>query len=725
MTLRSHHHVLALCTLVVTAGFVACGTSAAVATPTPTSGFDAAVPPNDAGPLDSTTPAIDAGADAAPPQSPEMRALVEIEDQRLVGDARLLAYMRSTDPGLQRRAIEVAGRNVDPAALADILARVVDGATPELRATAVWATYDFDKAAVRTALLSRLPSESNSKVIAQIFYVLSKVATAGIVPVIESTLARDSSPEVLRAICFAIPRMIDAAAIAPTEVVSEAAFAKFWNALSDTTLTADIRNQAAKTVRYLVNGGARASLMTPVRADQLTNRYSDFRDEEVRLHLASKLRNLGTPASLVTMRAVFTSDPAPGVRAGMAYKFTEEQLKAPEVLRDFITVITGTNIEAAINAMRMLGYYPPADMTTHKPALIAAYEASSSAWYKAELLTMLHWADPTGAERREDFAFTGTQDVLQASAMRLVAAREDGSRYGAILYETANDTSLPRMIAAHEAIGRLIPASVLNVAEAKTTLRASLASGKEARIRAAIDAAGAREWDDLMPEMIASCTGQPYYMRVSVLKLAEKFKRPADLAWVDSFIEADEPWVGRAAAAAHLAIKGDDVSARVRKSLKVRVATPTDAEIAIAQNAKIEFTTTRGTYIMTPLPYAPVAVRRLYESVQKGEYNGLRVYRHEPGQLYQFGSLTYFDTGNTASMYPRTVKSSAFANTKGTIGNGRQADADDEGSTLFVNVFANEWIDLDYTPIGEITTGLDVALRTEIGDTIVSARILP
>lgn len=701
----------------------------------PINRIDSSVDPFDGG-------SSDAQADASKPFAKEFRDLLEIEDQRLIGDTRLKTYLQSTEPSVQARALEVAGRNVDTTVLVDVLARLSDGSTADIRAAAAWALYGYEPTAVRAAVMTRIGAEKDPAPLSQLYLVLSKVGDpVAILPLLDNAIATTTSMEVRRAATFTLSRLFARGTYAaPAQTVSGAAFDKLWDEMRGTD--AATRNYAAFSVRYLMTRTA-SPYLTTARTTQLVNDYQGFTDESVRMQLASKLRNLGTPEALATMRSTLTSDPSPAVRTAMVWKFDAAQIDATTV-NSFVSNIKGAAVQPAVNAIRAMSYYQPESLGAHLAELQTVYSSTSSMWLKSELLPLLVQLDSAGADARIASALTDNSDVVRAAALRLYAVR-GGSAGANTAIAGAGDANLPLSVASFEALGTLIPVANFDAAAVKTALRAALTSGNVARVRGAIDAITARNaqydenqamdpptagvdpstWIELMPELTAAADAGEDYMRQSVLKLAARYKRAADQTWVDKYIEADEPWVGREAADAHKAITGQDVSNRVRTSLKVRSATPSDADIALAQNGVFEFETSRGTYKMKPLGFAPVTIRKLYETITKGEYDGLRVYRHEPGQLFQFGSPTYFDTGNTLSMRPRTVRSSQFANFTGSVGNGRQTDIDNEGSTLFFNLTFNEWIDLDYTPIGNVIEGLPVVQSLELGDTIVKARFIP
>ena len=144
-------------------------------------------------------------------------------------------------------------------------------------------------------------------------------------------------------------------------------------------------------------------------------------------------------------------------------------------------------------------------------------------------------------------------------------------------------------------------------------------------------------------------------------------------------------------------------------------------------NPLVEVTTTRGTLVFELFPAeAPLHVYNFLMLVERGAYDGLTFHRVVPAVVVEGGDHPGAGHGGQpragdamrAAVNPRK-------STRGSLGMPRNEDPDSGGSQFFVTHLPTPHLDGRYTFFGELRTGGEVLDRLEVGDRILSARLVP
>lgn len=143
-------------------------------------------------------------------------------------------------------------------------------------------------------------------------------------------------------------------------------------------------------------------------------------------------------------------------------------------------------------------------------------------------------------------------------------------------------------------------------------------------------------------------------------------------------------------------------------------------------NPLVEFTTTRGTLSFELFPAeAPIHVHNFLELVERGAYDRLTFHRVVPDFVVQGGD--HRGDGNGGKPWEGEALRAEFTprkSTRGSLGMPRNEDPDSGGSQFFVTHLPTPHLDGRYTFFGELRTGGEVLDRLEMGDRILSARLV-
>ncbi|MEK7396184.1 MAG: peptidylprolyl isomerase [Candidatus Poribacteria bacterium] len=118
---------------------------------------------------------------------------------------------------------------------------------------------------------------------------------------------------------------------------------------------------------------------------------------------------------------------------------------------------------------------------------------------------------------------------------------------------------------------------------------------------------------------------------------------------------------------------------------------------------------------------APNTVNRIIELINNGFYNGLTFHRVVPGFVIQGGDPT--GTGAGGSGMKLKAEFNNRRHIEGTVAMARASDPDSADSQFYISLGTHPRLDRSYTVFGQVTEGMDVAMKIRMGDKIVKAHI--
>jgi cyclophilin family peptidyl-prolyl cis-trans isomerase/HEAT repeat protein len=143
-------------------------------------------------------------------------------------------------------------------------------------------------------------------------------------------------------------------------------------------------------------------------------------------------------------------------------------------------------------------------------------------------------------------------------------------------------------------------------------------------------------------------------------------------------------------------------------------------------NPLVELTTTRGVLTFELFPAeAPVHVHNFLSLIRAKHYDGLTFHRVVPSFVAQGGD--YRGDGNGAKPWAGEALRAEFTprrSARGSLGMPRNDDPDSGGSQFFVTHLPTPHLDGRFTFFGELRGGGEVLDQLEVGDRILSARVL-
>jgi peptidyl-prolyl cis-trans isomerase B (cyclophilin B) len=138
---------------------------------------------------------------------------------------------------------------------------------------------------------------------------------------------------------------------------------------------------------------------------------------------------------------------------------------------------------------------------------------------------------------------------------------------------------------------------------------------------------------------------------------------------------------------------------------------------AQAKNLQARIVTPQGEIVFKFFPQdAPITVASFIKLARNGFYNGLNFHRVEPGFVIQGGCPLGTCSGGAG--YRLKAEFNDRLHDAGAVAMARSQSPDSAGSQFYVCLEDAHFLDRQYTVFGHVTSGLDVARRIKVGDTM-------
>jgi len=649
-------------------------------------------------------------AAAPPPAAPrieKMARLLELEDRRDTGQGELDRYLHDADAGVRRRAALAAGR-IGEASLAPSLVELMNDAEPEVRQMAAFALGLVGDGMAADRLLAAL-GDPEAVVRGRAAEALGRIGGAGVAAAV-ARLVVDSIPPGPRPLTV---RGDDPGALADP-----------WLALRLSLLALARLKDAAAAEAALLDGGR-------PRFDWWVATYVAMRVESPRLRpvltaaagasdprsRALAARGLGALKDAAALDTVGTllrdDDPAVVVHALRAVA----AIAAPRGTALVVPLVSAKNAVVAWEALRALAALPP---DRGLRATVAALVGDERPWIRAAALPVLARLD------REEFALvlSGLDPDpvwwVRAALAGALGASGDEMSVNVLLAALQDPDArvLPAVLEAVRAARGPDAADTLrrHLAHDDFAVRAAAAEGlaalKTGGLTSALATAYERGKDDADPDA-----------RLAALEALAVQNDPAAWQALASAAETDPARVVRARAAALLRaagrpapLPGPHLVERPPFDYREAMAPYDPARTAGLFTPRARVRTSRGVIeIHLNVVEAPLASAAFLDLARQGFYDGLTFHRVVPDFVVQGGDPRGDGSGGPGFTLRDEVGQRPYG--RGAVGLAL-AGKDTGGSQFFVTLSPQPHLDGNFTMLGWVAEGMDVAEAIRPGDTI-------
>lgn len=348
----------------------------------------------------------------------------------------------------------------------------------------------------------------------------------------------------------------------------------------------------------------------------------------------------------------------------------------------------------------------------------------SSRWVRATALKNLARINPTAARADAKAAWEAPkQDLLIKGAAAYAYARMGTSSDLDQLADWLSVAEIPVVI---EALDGLASHSEEKIT---STLRVTLKKLLEkADVGVTSQISGLVEqhrWKDFAPILttIYQFFTAPDTIegKVAILNALSTAGDSSSLEIIKTGLKDSDRLVVVAAVKAMKAITGKDESAQIPLNSSYPVTVPTQAALQASSGARIAFKTNRGEFVMRLNNVAPLTSTQIVKFARDGFYDKKRFHRVVPNFVVQGGDPRGDGFGGPGFLIRDEV--SSLHHDRATVGIAT-AGKDTGGCQFFVNLGSNPHLEGRYTVFGEVVSGMDIVDKLEIGDEIITARVL-
>lgn len=674
--------------------------------------------------------------------SDQEKEILRLQDQRSLGDGKLLAYLNDANPQLRFRAL-IALANIQDTSTAGAAASRLNDPDAKVRTAAAFALGQIGLRGMEDSLLTHLNQEKDLSTSARILEALGKIGDErALDQVVDETFAgKDSSlvPEQVmsigrfalrgvkneRSIWFSFERLSNPDA----EVRWKALFA-LWRSAPHGLIDVEIAK--------------RESLLTVLAADP---------NVDVRVNLLTLLSRSRSDYAKDILEAGLTADrQKPNWEVQVQIVRTMAALSAtnPELLNGMIDYLGSSNDHVKIVTLQALaGISRPlleasADTATLREQLVnlAAAKIPSAESVRGESFVTLAKLFPDDFARKN---YMMDKDLSVREKTKVIEALSNipSGRSLSIIYFSLDDPNVRIAMAAWDFVRRFLTPSTLQRMRSE---KQDWGDARSTLYRKTIVSLGRR--DMAITHLVSNALADTAFFGLlrdggyadslclslnaaySLLKSPDdveamqagaaamgSIKDPRFVPTLEKALNDPDKTVAVAAAGALHEITGTDYTSRIPKSTKPIYSDYDWSTLeALSMAARAVIQTNKGMITLELMKDdAPFTVLSFVKLVRKNFYNGLSFHRVVPNFVIQGGDPRGDGWGGPGYAIRSEFSLQSFE--RGAVGIA-SAGKDTEGCQFFITHVPAPHLDGRYTVFARVIEGQDVVDRIQIGDTI-------
>ncbi len=668
-------------------------------------------------PSSSPIPSVFDGPSFAAPVS-DLEKILIAEDLRKEKDPFLLGAIQSSKDSLAIPALRAIGRIGDPAAMEAItrILRKKDKDNRELKKAAAFALGLIQNKNAIKEITQNVVLQKDPEVIAALLVSAGRAGNEQTVNTVFNALNEHSKDVVLDSACHALgilwsggsekwavpPGLIDKLAelIARPEPVGLSAAFALSRFKGDPSLFPT--DKIVLAAQATTSSDVRA-LLCRVLGKIKTTSAVHFLTEQI-LHDT----HLGTRIEAIKSLA--------------GHALTEEGIAA------YKKALTDNNASLLVQTLDSAGNHQVTALALAEP-ITALYRSSQSLWVKSAALKALSRIQPaTGRQLVSEVLKAPASPLLPSAvaALGILGQSEDLDRL--IPFITHNEIRVATE--AVDATSSLTEDKFTS--EMKAALKQAVERADIAVSSIAVQIAEKYKWREFAPSILAvyllfSAPDQ-VEAKVALLDALGSVGDSSHEIFLEDLIDKEpQRLVVEAAVKALKKInEKKDLTAKIPLNSKIIATPPTLSESAAATKAKVVLQTTRGEIHLQMIPEAPLNALNFVRLVKQGSlkqsfYDGKNFHRVVPNFVVQGGDPRGDGYGGPGYLVRDEVSNLLHA--RGTVGVAT-AGKDTGGCQFFINLAPNLHLDGRYTLFAKVVKGMEVAEKLEVGDRILTAKIV-
>jgi cyclophilin family peptidyl-prolyl cis-trans isomerase/HEAT repeat protein len=462
-------------------------------------------------------------------------------------------------------------------------------------------------------------------------------------------------------------------------------------------------------------------LASHIPPGELVKLTEQTRSKEAVAFLIRALSRVHTPAAsaLLLQKALPFVSQATRVEA---LKALSSHPRSKSILSSLGNALDATQTHTVFQSLDAIQGFGP-DAKELSSTLLAMYRKSRSPWIRGKALKAGISIDP---EAWLPLALKEVSDpksevrASAAGALALVPRETEAPLLATLLKESQSKLLL-------EILDSLSgwPEEAFTL-EIKQSLRALL-ERKDAAISASVASIVERlKWKEFGTSLASAYSGlsKPDLVesKVALLAAMGSLGDPALTPILESALKDTERSVVVAAVDALRESSQKDLSSAIPPNSKAFPFPFSSSEVAAAGGTRVVLKTTRGEIQLRLFKETPLNAIQFLRLVRRKFYDGLTFHRIVPGFVVQGGDPRGDGFGGPGYLVRDEI--TPIPHTRGVVGLATSGK-DTGGSQFFINLSPNYHLDGRYTAFAEVTKGIEVADRLEVGDKMLSVYVAP
>ncbi len=682
------------------------------------------------------------------PIPPKERDILQLQDQRSLGDGKLVTYLQDKNPHLRYRAAIALANIQNPNTLAALSASLKD-LNVDVRRASAFALGALGVSQAEDTLYISLLREKNGEVLAVVMESLGKCGSV-------------KSLDSLIGLSTAWPRKLPKKVLALTiarfairQIKTERSIWKCFELLSEKA--PDVRSAALYALWRSSPSG-----LVDLEITKMTNDLIGLAQDahaDVRMQLAillgkSKSKNVKDILDVLVQSEKKYNDWHVWIQLIRACVFYSAIDK--EILQELPKYLLMKNNHIRIASLQALttftkDQFAQCEVCDSIKQILLTFtnrDNQETESVRGEALVALGIHFPRELDRYSNWiADTETSARLKAKFLEGISQEKNRSHLDLLLANLDNE-SVRVSMAAWDFIRQMLSPSVLQAIGLDSTTRAELpyfilGKAKIALARndmgittvvanlfadTSIFAMLSRNGyaDQVVDEFIAAFQGltraDDSEAKQSLLQALGSFKNTRAVSFLEKAVLDSNPSVANEAAVSLRQITGKDYSAQVPVH-RISPISESDWDLLARINPKqkLQFLTNHGKITIELMKeYAPFTVLNFVKLVKRGFYNGLCFHRVVPDFVVQGGDPRGDGWGGPGYAIRTEVGLVHFE--QGSCGIA-SAGKDTEGCQFFITHLVAPHLDGRYSIFAKVVKGMEVVDQIQIGDTIQSVRL--
>lgn len=639
-------------------------------------------------------------------ESQLLRKILEVEDLRLAKDKTVIAALRNPSRRVVRAAILALGRIGDMSAL-DELARLLNGKDKEIKSLAAFSLGIIGGDVAHKLLTQQIEMIKDPVALGGIFLAIGRTGNEKTVPLFAQWLKESATPKIYDSVAQGLGFLWSGDS-AKWEVPP--------GLLARLCKLAQGNEQSALSAAFALARfkGDPSQLPVADLADAINKSQLVF----ARAFLLRTMGKLKSPIATTILIKELGTSPYLGIREEAA-KGLANQEATENVLNELIKALADKNSSVVFSVLETLSSYSLG--AAPKAENVEPLLKHPSVWVKGTALKTLARISP--ARLREiitPYLADPANPLTPAAAHALgsLGTPADLDRLSPFI-ESDN------VRVAEEAIESLNGVDEGNLgAQVKASLRKALERADVGLTSMVAQIVEKNKWKEFAGPLatVYRLFGQRDQLeaKVAVLTALAVVGDYSHVELIQSAFKDEDRVVVQAAVLAYKAITGKEENSKIPLNSQISFPTPPQKDIDAATKSRFIIKTTRGNIEISMLEEAPLNAANFTRLVKQGFYNGKNFHRIVPNFVAQGGDPRGDGFGGPGYLIRDEI--SPLKHSRGTIGLAT-AGKDTGGCQFFVNLSPNPHLDGRYTLFGEVTAGMDVADKLEVGDQILSIKV--